>query len=269
MKNKMSFVRVQSSVAGTPHSALRTPHSALLAVTVDRIGSHRDLNALVIDLFDRAESQLEAGLSGPFAGVPLVLKDACQEVAGTAHWLGTAVLHQERHVSRYTTRLAGQLERLGFVIVGKGNVPELAASSTTEPAEFVLVRTAADFAAVWAALGPDPNPIPPSLPKLRVGLLLHDPLLNLEIDPACASAVADAGRALTTLGHHIDEAHPAALDGFMAAVFPWWSSAWPARRSSNLDRATHRAAAQSWRSQSRTGGTDRHFTVGSVAPDRP
>lgn len=108
----------------------------VLEATVARIEAHRDLNAVVIDLFDRARQRTAAGVSGPFAGVPLLLKDACQELAGTPHWVGTAVLHQGKHRSATTTPLASLFEQLGFVIVGKGNVPELSVSSSTESAEF-------------------------------------------------------------------------------------------------------------------------------------
>ena len=77
---------------------------------------------------------------GPFVGVPLVLKDAGHELEGTPHWVGTLVLHRLEHRSPATTALAATFERLGFVIVGKTNLPELSAGATTEPAEFGLTR---------------------------------------------------------------------------------------------------------------------------------
>jgi amidase len=91
------------------------------------------LGAVVVPLADRARRKVAAGAPGPFAGVPLVLKDAGQELAGTPHWVGTRCLREAGHVSPATTELAARLEALGFVVVGKGNVPELSASASTEP----------------------------------------------------------------------------------------------------------------------------------------
>ena len=54
--------------------------------------------------------------------------------------------------------------------------------------------------------------------RLRVGLLDHDPELGLHVDPACAAAVAVAGRHLEDLGHHVEHAWPAALDLFWATA---------------------------------------------------
>ena len=85
-------------------------------------------------------------------------------------------------------------------------------------AEFVLVRTARDLAALWGALAVRPGGIPDVLPRLRVGLLRSDPLLDSEVDPACEKAVEEAGRALADLGHEVEETYPPALEGFVAAI---------------------------------------------------
>ncbi len=302
----------------------------VLEATLARIEAERALNAVVIDLFDRAQQQNAVGVSGPFAGVPLLLKDACQELAGTPHWVGTAVLHQEKHLSAVTTPLASLFEQLGFVIVGKGNVPELSVSSSTESAEFgathnpyqwgttaggssggyaaavaarltpvahgsdgsgslripasacglltlkpsrgrgpaslpaagdvdlsglwaefALVRTARDLAALWSALAIGPTAIPLELPRLRVGLLRSDPLLGSDVDAACVQAVEEAGRALAELGHEVEEKHPPALEGFVAAV------------STRGGRSRARAGQAAWIEQ-RIG---RPLRQGDVSPE--
>jgi amidase len=82
----------------------------------------------------------------------------------------------------------------------------------------VLVRSARDLAALWNALAVEPTAIPRVLPCLRVGLLRSDPLLGSDVDPACVEAVEVAGRALAELGHEVEEAHPPALEGFVAAI---------------------------------------------------
>ena len=100
-----------------------------------------DLACVVIPLFDRARQRAtEADTGGPLAGVPMLLKDAGEELAGTAMWVGTRALRAAGHVSRTTTALARRFEELGGVIVGKSACPELSASSATEPPGFEPTR---------------------------------------------------------------------------------------------------------------------------------
>jgi amidase len=98
------------------------------------------LGAVVIPLFERAREMGADRPGAPFRGVPMLLKDAGEELAGTSHWVGTLGLAREGYRSVATTELAGNLERLGFVFVGKSACPELSASSTTEPAGFAPTR---------------------------------------------------------------------------------------------------------------------------------
>jgi amidase len=48
--------------------------------------------------------------------------------------------------------------------------------------------------------------------RLRVGFLDHPLLPGVAADPECAAAVAGAGRLLESLGHHVEEGHPTALE---------------------------------------------------------
>ena len=102
------------------------------------------LGAVVIPLFDRARSvtieRKSDGAGGLFHGVPMLLKDAGEELAGTLHWVGTRGLSRAGHRSAMTTELADRLESLGFVMLGKSACPELSASSTTEPVGFAPTR---------------------------------------------------------------------------------------------------------------------------------
>ncbi len=74
-----------------------------------------------------------ADSTGPFVGVPILLKDAGQELVGTPLWMGTTVLREAGYTSTVTTELTARFEALGFVIVGKAAVPELMTGITTEP----------------------------------------------------------------------------------------------------------------------------------------
>jgi amidase len=103
------------------------------------------LNAVVVPLYERALDHVRRGLpaaapDAPFEGVPFLPKDAGQELAGTPHWVGTPVLRRTGHRSPLTTPLAARFEELGFVTLGKTNVPELSSGSTTEPRELGPTR---------------------------------------------------------------------------------------------------------------------------------
>ena len=73
-------------------------------------------------------------------GVPLLLKDAGQEVAGTPLCAGVAALRDARHRSTRTTPLARSFEEMGFSIIGKSACPPLASGVTTEPPGFAPTR---------------------------------------------------------------------------------------------------------------------------------
>jgi amidase len=108
------------------------------AATIERVARvDPAVGSVVIPLFDRAHERTRgATTSGPLAGVPMLLKDAGEELAGTSHWVGCRGLRTADHRSAVTTSLAARFEQLGAVIVGKSACPELSAGSTTEPVGF-------------------------------------------------------------------------------------------------------------------------------------
>ena len=114
---------------------------------IARIDSENpELACVVIPLFDRArERARNIDTSAPLAGVPMLLKDAGEELAGTSMWVGTQALRRADHRSTTTTMLAARFEELGAAIVGKSACPELSASSTTEPPGFEPTRNPWDL----------------------------------------------------------------------------------------------------------------------------
>ena len=92
------------------------------------------VNAVVISLFDR-----------PGSGVPILLKDAGQELVGTSHWVGVAALRDADVTSKRSTALALQLEAAGFDLIGKGACPPLSNGVTTEPPGFEPTRNPWDL----------------------------------------------------------------------------------------------------------------------------
>jgi amidase len=104
----------------------------LVEAALARADELAELHAVTVLFGDRALSRA-AEVSGPFAGVPILLKDAGQELAGTPMWMGSTVLKEANYISTATTELAAQLEALGFLVIGKTAVPELMTGITTEP----------------------------------------------------------------------------------------------------------------------------------------
>lgn len=82
------------------------------------------VNAVVRLMDDLARSQIAAGLSGPFAGVPMLLKDGLQDYAGVPTLMGCRAM---RHapLPQVHAAFTRRLLEAGFVVFGKTNLPEL------------------------------------------------------------------------------------------------------------------------------------------------
>src|SRR5437867_1402717 len=89
------------------------------------------LNAVVTTMFEQALADAAAGPTGPFAGVPYLLKDLATEAAGVRFTEGSAFLRD--YVSSYDSELVRRLRRAGLMIVGKTNTPEFGMVPTCEP----------------------------------------------------------------------------------------------------------------------------------------
>ncbi len=271
------------------------------------------INAVITPMFESARRQARDGDygDGPFAGVPMLLKDASIEVEGTPYYLGTRMLRDIGYRSQRTTELARRFQRAGFIFLGKTNVPELSSDITTEPeafgpthnpwdlvrspggssggsaaavaagmtsiahgadgtgslripaaacgvltlkpsrgrvphmtpadqpdpmrvwTEMVLTRSVRDLAgALDAIAGPEAgdtrsgsSPERPYVDEiaapfrtLRIGLLTRDVMSGMSVDAECVRAVERAGAMLASLGHHVEESHPPALDGLFGRM---------------------------------------------------
>ena len=138
----MSAVEIAAQVRSGERSATEIVDEAIARIESENPA----LACVVIPLFERArERARDIDSSAPLAGVPMLLKDAGEELAGTAMWVGTQALRRAGHRSTNTTALAARFEELGAVIVGKSACPELSASSTTEPPGFEPTRNPWDL----------------------------------------------------------------------------------------------------------------------------
>ena len=94
-----------------------------------------ELNAVIYKLYDEARTAVEARLpSGPFCGVPFLLKDLHLLMQGTVRSNGSAMWRGE--VADHDSTLVQRYREAGLVIFGRTNSPELGLNPVTEPREF-------------------------------------------------------------------------------------------------------------------------------------
>jgi amidase len=124
----------------------------LLELAIARVERlNPQINAVITRLYDGARERADAFDAGrtrdePFAGVPMLVKDACLQIEGTRYCAGTRLLRDLDHRSAITTELARRFHRAGFIIVGKTNVPAMSSGVTTEPIAFGPTRNPWDLA---------------------------------------------------------------------------------------------------------------------------
>ena len=89
------------------------------------------LNAVVIKNYEIGRAAAQAGPTGPFAGVPFLLKDI------GSHWEGTkvdgAIEYQKDYVCTYDSTLSARIKAAGFMMLGRTNTPEGGWCIATEP----------------------------------------------------------------------------------------------------------------------------------------
>lgn len=96
------------------------------------------LNAFTHRMTDWARQRAAGALSGPFAGVPFLLKDLGQDVAGHPTSDGCAALSARPALT--TSAVVQRLLDAGLVPFAKTSTPELGAKAVTEPEAFGPTR---------------------------------------------------------------------------------------------------------------------------------
>jgi len=115
----------------------------VLRAAISRI-EHRnpEINAVILKLFDQAAQAAEriqpGAAEGPFDGVPFLIKDLGQYLAGVATAGGSRLF--EGTVKQYDSTLIGRYRQAGLLLCGKTNTPELGLATTTEPVLFGPTR---------------------------------------------------------------------------------------------------------------------------------
>lgn len=109
--------------------------SELLETAISRAETlNPGLNIIIHKFYDRARKMaLENLPDGPFAGVPFLLKDLLDHLAGEPVSMGSRGV---RLVPEYSSELVNRFLSSGVVPFGKTSTPELGLTITTEPKAF-------------------------------------------------------------------------------------------------------------------------------------
>ncbi|HTO11303.1 MAG TPA: amidase, partial [Candidatus Binatia bacterium] len=93
------------------------------------------VNAVITRMYDQARKVVAAGLpSGPFTGVPYLLKDLGAQYTGVVTAGGGRLFAKD--VADHDSELTIRLRRAGLVIAGKSSTPEMGLAPSTEPRLF-------------------------------------------------------------------------------------------------------------------------------------
>jgi amidase len=96
------------------------------------------VNAVITPLYEEARAAAVAPdlPEGTFRGVPFLLKDIGAMQKGQPYYMGNQALRDAGFRSPIDTPLGARFRTTGFITVGKTNLPEFGAQSTTQPLAF-------------------------------------------------------------------------------------------------------------------------------------
>lgn len=102
------------------------------------------LNAVIYKMYEQARKQAENhSLSGPFAGVPVLLKDINQQLKDEPLTNGSKAYRSFK--AKEDSRYAIQLRNAGTIFLGFTNAPEFALMAITEPKQYGPTRNPWDL----------------------------------------------------------------------------------------------------------------------------
>lgn len=108
--------------------------SELLSVALERSANiNPEINAIIIPMHEHALQRTQQKLSGPFAGVPFLVKDLFQEYAGYPTSYGCQGLKRIGYIAETNAEIVNRWEQAGIVTFGRTNTPEFGIKGITEP----------------------------------------------------------------------------------------------------------------------------------------
>jgi len=111
-----------------------TPDALLDLALAQHQRVHGSVNAIVRLMEEQARRQTAGPLSGPFAGVPFLIKDGVQDYAGLPTTYGSRSM--TRVVPAAHAHVVRRYLDAGLVVFGKTNLPEFAIRAFTDPELF-------------------------------------------------------------------------------------------------------------------------------------
>ena len=114
--------------------------SDLLEEAISRIEAlNPRFNAVVTRMYDAAQREIARGVAdGPFAGVPMLVKDLLADCEGVPTSAGNRLLNAVP--ATQDAEIVRRYRRAGAVILGKANTPEFGLAPSTEPELFGPTR---------------------------------------------------------------------------------------------------------------------------------
>ncbi|MCU1360600.1 MAG: hypothetical protein JWN99_1889 [Ilumatobacteraceae bacterium] len=97
------------------------------------------INAIIHPRFDAARAEAITA-TGPFAGVPIVVKDLGCAIGGEPHHQGVRALKAIGYRAPHDSAMYRRLRAAGFVAIGRTNTPEWGSTITTEPLAYGPTR---------------------------------------------------------------------------------------------------------------------------------
>jgi len=115
-------------------------HLELIEAAIERIEYvNPQINAVVTEMYELARTAAEGkSQTGPFAGVPFLLKDLQAAYEGVPMTMGSK--YMKDFVPNGDSELVKRYKRAGLIVVGKTNTPEFGIFPTTEPKLFGPAR---------------------------------------------------------------------------------------------------------------------------------
>lgn len=94
------------------------------------------LNAVIHERFDAARAEVKSASSGPFVGVPFLIKDLIAHSTGDAFYEGLAGIRALGFTETTDTTLVARFRAAGLIDIGRTNTSELGLLPTTEPLSY-------------------------------------------------------------------------------------------------------------------------------------
>ncbi len=117
----------------------------LVDAALSRIEKHNGALGAVVETFgDQARRAADGPPTGPFAGVPILIKDIGATVAGALHSSGLKPLRDAKFTVPQDSHLVARLRQAGFIIVGKSTTSELALLPAAESPAYPPARNPYD-----------------------------------------------------------------------------------------------------------------------------